>query len=226
VNVFERLETACANVVERTFALAFPSALEPVQIARKLVGAFEAGGPTSGRGGRRFVVRMSAADFARFDPDRAYLERQWSAMLARLAERSGRPQRAPDVRAELDASIASGTVAIAVEALPEPARLALRVRKGVPPNARVKLDRVTIVGRDPSCDLVLVDPRVSRRHLEIVAAGDALRFRDLGSSNGTALNGVPASAGDIGLGDVLLLGDSELYVEGDEEGDGGGGGAP
>ncbi len=216
MNVFERLETICANAVERTFAVAFPSALEPVQIARKLVGAFEAGGQASGRGGRRFIVRMSAADYARFEPDRAYLERQWSAMLARLAERSGRPQRAPEVRAELDPAVASGTVAIAVESLPEPARVALRVRKGVPPNARVRLDRTTLVGRDPACDLVLHDPRVSRRHLEIAPAGAALRFRDLGSSNGTTLNGVAASGGDIGLGDVLVLGDSELCVEADE----------
>jgi Inner membrane component of T3SS, cytoplasmic domain/Protein of unknown function (DUF3662) len=216
VNVFEQLETICANAVERTFALAFPSALEPVQIARKLVGAFEAGGSTSGRGGRRFIVRMSAADYARFEPDRAYLERQWGAMLARLAERSGRPQRAPDVRAEIGAAVASGTVSIAVEALPEPARLALRVRKGVPPNARVQLDRATLVGRDPACDLVLSDPRVSRRHLEIVPDGAVLRFRDLGSSNGTILNGVSATSGEIGLGDVLVLGDSELSVDADE----------
>lgn len=217
MNVFERLETVCANAVERTFAMAFPSALEPVQIARKLVAAFEAGGQAGGRGGRRFIVRMSATDFARLEPDLSYLERQWGAMLARLAERSGRPQRAPGVRAEIDPAIASGTVAIAVEVLPEPARLALRVRKGVPPNARVRLVGVTLVGRDPVCDLALADPRISRRHLEIVRDGALLRFRDLGSSNGTRLNGISVTAGDIGLGDVLALGDSELCVEADGE---------
>ena len=216
MNVFERLETVCANAVERTFAAAFPSALEPVQIARKLVAAFEAGGPASGRGGRRFVVRMSGADFARFEPDLAYLERQWTAMLAGLAERSGRPQRKPDVRAEASASIASGTVTIAVETLAEPARLGLSVKKGMPPNARLPLDRRAIVGRDPACDLVLVDPRVSRRHLEIVPENGIVRFRDVGSSNGTKLNGVRVERGELGLGDVLAIGDSELCVEGDE----------
>jgi hypothetical protein len=216
MNVFERLETICANAVERTFATAFPSALEPVQIARKLVAAFESGGTASGRGGRRFVVRMSTSDFARFERDRAYLERQWSAMLERLVERSGRPERAPEVCAESDPTVATGTVAIAVEALPEPARLALRLRKGMPPDARTTLERRTVVGRDAACDFVVLDPRVSRRHLEIEPEAGTLRFRDLGSSNGTSLNGKRVDAGELGLGDIVAIGDSELCVEADE----------
>jgi hypothetical protein len=213
VNVFERLETICANAVERTFATAFPSALEPVQIARKLVAAFESGAVTSGRGGRRFVVRMNPSDFAKFERDRAYLEPQWSAMLERLLERSGRPERAPEVRAESDRTIVRGTVAIAVEPLPEPTRLSMRLRKGMPPGAAIPLDRRIVVGRDAACDFVVMDARVSRRHLEIEPEGSALRFHDLDSSNGTSLNGTAVTAGELGLGDVLGIGDSELVVE-------------
>ncbi len=213
MNVFERLESICANAVERTFAAAFPSALEPVQIARKLVAAFESGGASSGRAGRRFIVRMNPSDFARFERDRGYLEPQWSAMLERLVERSGRPERAPEVRAESDRSIASGTVAIAVEPLAQPARLSIRVRKGMPPGARIALDRPIVVGRDAACDFVMLDGRVSRRHLEIEPDGTVLRFRDLESSNGTTLNGKPVEAGELGLGDVVGIGDSELVVE-------------
>jgi hypothetical protein len=217
VSVFARLESACAAIVERAFALAFPAALEPVVIARKLVAAFESGSSGSARTGRRFVVRMSDADFARFERERAYLERQWTVMLAGLAERSGRPQRPPQVIAEASSSVASGTVSIAVESLPEPARLALCVRKGVPPGAPLALDRTLVVGRDPTCDIVLVDPRVSRRHVEIVPAGGIVRYRDLGSSNGTRLNGTARAVGELALGDVLALGDSELtLVPGDE----------
>jgi len=215
VNVFERLETLCANAVERTFAAAFPSALEPVQIARKIVAAFEAGGP-SGRGGRCFLVRLSPSDFARLEPDRDYLERQWAAMLARLVERSGRPERAPVVRADVDPAVPNGTVAIAVEPLPAPEGMALHLRKGMPPGARIRLDRSMVVGRDASCDLVVADPRVSRRHLEIAPDAGRLRFRDLGSSNGTVLNGARAESGELGLGDVVGIGDSELCVEPDE----------
>lgn len=70
-----------------------------------------------------------------------------------------------------------------------------------------------VVGRDPDCDLMLDDPRVSRRHLRLVPDGtDRLRVLDLGSSNGTRINGkdvtgeVTASAGDrIELGSCTLI---------------------
>ncbi|MBD5635189.1 MAG: FHA domain-containing protein [Candidatus Eremiobacteraeota bacterium] len=135
-------------------------------------------------------------------------------MLARLAERSGHPQRSPLVSAEASAGVAAGTVSIVTESLPEPPLLALRVRRGLPQGAEVALASAKgVVGRDPSCDLVRGDPRCSRRHLEIARDGASLHFRDLGSSNGTRLNGVLARQGELGLGDVLLLGDSELAVE-------------
>ena len=209
--MFERLETVCATAVERAFAIAFPTPIEPVQIARKLVAAFESGAATSGRGGRRFHVRLSAADHARFASDLPYLQTQWATMLARLCERSGRPQRPPDVVAERDPAVTRGTVTIVSEGLDEPERLALRVRRGIPLGAQLALDRALTIGRDLSCDLVLVDPRVSRRHLAIDGAS---HFADLGSANGTLHNGAPVAEGTLGLGDLLLLGDSELVVVG------------
>jgi len=210
-----RIEAACATAVERAFALAFPSALQPVQIARKLVASFEAASGPVARAGRRFVVRLGAADHARLAADLPYLERQWAAMLAGLAERSGRPQRAPEVASALDLAVAAGTVAIAVEMLAEPRRLALRVRKGLSATLALREGRI-VVGRDPACDLVVADPRVSRRHLEVTGERGAYRFADLGSSNGTQLNGAPAAAGALAMGDVLGVGDSEVVVDADE----------
>jgi hypothetical protein len=217
-NAFVRLETACANAVERTFAFAFPSALEPVVIARKLVQACEAGSGPAVRNGRRFIVRLHPSDFARLADELPYLERQWSAMLARLCERSLRPQRPPSVTSLADAGVAAGTVAIATEMLGAPQRLVLRVRKGLPAG-EYSLDRDYSIGRDASCDIVLADQRVSRRHLGVACAGD-IRFEDLGSSNGTYLNGVRVTRGRIACGDVLTLGDCELVVDAEAAGGG------
>ena len=213
---FAQLETACATAVERAFAAAFPTALEPAHIARKLVAAFEAGPAPAGRAGRLFVVRMSAADYARLERDLPYLERQWATMLGRLAERSGRPQRAPEVRAEADRAVAAGTVAIGVEPLAEARHLALRIRRGLPPDGRVALGPLTAVGRDPASDLVLADPRASRKHVEIAREGATYRIRDLGSSNGTRLNGRRITDGELGLGDVVVIGETEIVVEPDD----------
>ena len=47
-----------------------------------------------------------------------------------------------------------------------------------------------LIGRDPRCDLVLDEPKTSRRHAELrLLEGDVLEIRDLGSSNGTFVNG-------------------------------------
>jgi pSer/pThr/pTyr-binding forkhead associated (FHA) protein len=51
-------------------------------------------------------------------------------------------------------------------------------------------ETVTTIGRDPSSDLFLDDITVSRRHAEIVRSRDGFKIRDLGSVNGTYINGI------------------------------------
>jgi S-DNA-T family DNA segregation ATPase FtsK/SpoIIIE len=81
----------------------------------------------------------------------------------------------------------------------------------------VERGRLTI-GRDPSCDLVLADPDVSRRHAELqVAAG--ISVRDLGSTNGTYLDGAALDDAAVPLrtGAVVRMGDSLLTLAGPTE---------
>jgi hypothetical protein len=49
-----------------------------------------------------------------------------------------------------------------------------------------------VIGRDPSCDVVVDDVRVSKRHAEVLPDGDAWVIEDLGSKNGTSVDGKPA----------------------------------
>ncbi len=61
-----------------------------------------------------------------------------------------------------------------------------------------------VLGRSAGADVPLAAPRASRRHAEIVARGEAHAVVDLGSTNGTLLNGAPfAGAGDLSDGDVI-----------------------
>ncbi len=54
--------------------------------------------------------------------------------------------------------------------------------------------REMVVGRDPDCDLVIEDDRVSRRHAILVADGSAWSITDLASKNGTLVDGVPVTS--------------------------------
>src|SRR6516165_3025014 len=48
----------------------------------------------------------------------------------------------------------------------------------------------TLVGKSPACDVRLSDPGVSRRHAALELAGRRLKIADLGSTNGTFVDGV------------------------------------
>ncbi|PRY50121.1 2Fe-2S iron-sulfur cluster protein [Geodermatophilus tzadiensis] len=82
---------------------------------------------------------------------------------------------------------------------------------------RVALTRALEVGRDGD-GLTLADERVSRRHLRLVPSPVALSLVDLGSRNGTLVNGLPVT-GRVTLeaGDVVRLGTTEIVVVGRPE---------
>ena len=63
-----------------------------------------------------------------------------------------------------------------------------------------------IVGRAPTCDLPVFDPTISRRHAELVADGEILNLKDLGSSNGTFLNGAKVEHATVAIDDLVAFG--------------------
>ncbi len=65
---------------------------------------------------------------------------------------------------------------------------------------------VTVIGRRSSCQLQVPRAEVSRRHCEIRQRGQELQLRDLGSRNGTYLNGKPVTEAIIKPGDRLNVG--------------------
>jgi len=65
----------------------------------------------------------------------------------------------------------------------------------------------TSVGRE-NADIIIADPALSSRHFEIEIRGSEYFLRDLGSSNGTQLNGDPIRASEISPGDTIQAGRS------------------
>ncbi|MFO0736455.1 MAG: sigma 54-interacting transcriptional regulator [Labilithrix sp.] len=68
----------------------------------------------------------------------------------------------------------------------------------------------TIVGRDPSCDLVIEDRKVSAVHLELVASERGVRVRDLGSRNGTFVGRTRVVDGYLTETATIIVGDTAL----------------
>jgi adenylate cyclase len=82
-------------------------------------------------------------------------------------------------------------------------------------------DGETLVGRAPSCDLVINAPTLSRRHARIRVTGNRVFLRDAGSTHGCRLHGAPLSGEqEILAGDVFYLGQLQVTLAKDlEEGE-------
>jgi pSer/pThr/pTyr-binding forkhead associated (FHA) protein len=70
-----------------------------------------------------------------------------------------------------------------------------------------------VVGRHPHCDVRLRPIRVSRRHCCLTAVDDVVLVRDLGSTNGTLINGRRVESGRLWPGDVLSIANLRYRLE-------------
>ena len=71
---------------------------------------------------------------------------------------------------------------------------------------------VTTIGRDPGADVACDDDAMSREHAAVEFAGGGLRVRDLGSRNGTQVNGHDVKVSDLESGDRIALGGHVLQI--------------
>jgi pSer/pThr/pTyr-binding forkhead associated (FHA) protein len=82
----------------------------------------------------------------------------------------------------------------------------------VGPDVRVD-DGVVMVGRHPECDVRLDSLRVSRRHCILTAEGGEVVVRDLGSTNGTWINGRRVVSGRHWPGDEVAIAHVRYYLK-------------
>ena len=75
--------------------------------------------------------------------------------------------------------------------------------------------RSLLLGRDVGCELVLTSRRISKRHCTVrPVAGGGIEVEDLGSTNGTCVNGAPIRRWALHDGDMIELGGVMLVYAG------------
>lgn len=92
----------------------------------------------------------------------------------------------------------------------------LRLLSGPQSGKKIEVgpDHRFVIGRDDACNLVLNDPEVSRRHAYLIEAAGGIEVGDLGSSNGTRLNGRRIEQPtQLKPGDTLEIGGTRMQVE-------------
>jgi pSer/pThr/pTyr-binding forkhead associated (FHA) protein len=74
------------------------------------------------------------------------------------------------------------------------------------------------IGRAPDNTIVIYDPSVSGRHAQLELNGEICRLKDLGSTNGTRVNGIPATETLLHFDDRIRFGAVEARFEADSGG--------
>ncbi|HXX60419.1 MAG TPA: DUF3662 and FHA domain-containing protein [Candidatus Sulfotelmatobacter sp.] len=189
----------------------------------------------------RYTVRLSSADMAAFAGYRDALEADLAAGVSKRARAVGYVLvERPVVVLREDGGLARGQVAVeaafeAVAATPHAdaspsvdGRTAVlpiveTAADAIPPVTLIihepghepralQLTAVVRLGRASDNDIVLDDAEVSRVHGRVAPRHGTWVFQDLGSSNGSFLNGHPVTEAALGIGDELRLGGTRLMV--------------
>lgn len=222
MGVLQRFERRLEGLVQGAFTKAFGGWVEPVEVAAALTREAE-DRKTIVAAGRvlvpnAFVVELGPADADRLREYDEPLRAELAAMVRESAQEHGWSFVGPvEVQFhetdELDTGafrIRSSVVAGAEPApAAEPEGPGPRLEFGTTTHP---LTGSTVIGRGAEADLRLTDTGVSRRHAEIRVDGETVQVRDLGSTNGTWVNGRRVQTATLLDGDTVTVGTTELVV--------------
>ena len=191
MSVLRNLEAKLGGIVEGAFGRAFKTSVQPVELAHKLAKEMEENQMVSVS--RVYVpnhyrVFLSPADreqFSSYEP--APSAGDFGHTMVYSPDREARP---------LEPSLDRRQALLVAEG-----------RRNV-----LSGERVTI-GRSRECDVVLSDPNVSRRHIELRRGERGWAAVDLGSTNGMKVNGRRLSHAELEPGDRITIGITDLTFE-------------
>jgi hypothetical protein len=215
--VIDRLEQALARVIDGGIAAVFRLSVQPADIGRHLEHALLGSRRTSmGHviGANQFVVRLHPDDFSAFASWDIALARELEHWLGEVAFRHGVTMLStPQVVIETDPGVGRHEVRVAADfSAPVDTRGSQQgpTARLIPLSGQgdviVLSEQETAVGRGSGNGLVISAADVSREHAKLRRDGNTLEVRDLGSRNGTWVNGVRVTVHLARSGDEIAFG--------------------
>ncbi|MDP9404009.1 MAG: FHA domain-containing protein [Actinomycetota bacterium] len=213
----QQFERRLERLVEGVFAKAFRSGLQPVELGRRLTREMDARRAVGVRGviaPNAFTFALAPADLERFQSFSDAMVRELADAAREHARTEGYVFVGPvEVTLEADESVTAGTFLVAGEVREAPGGGVVGSLV-LPDGARVAItDEAVTIGRLSDCDVPVTDESVSRRHAEVRRQGNDVVVVDLGSTNGTKVNGVGVRQRRLADGDEIIVGSTRLRFE-------------
>jgi hypothetical protein len=240
MDALARFEELAEQAVETSFVRLLKCQLQPVEIAKRLARAMESQqtiGVDKVWVPNQYAVYLNPADYEGFAPFRTSLERELAAYLSTVAQERGFSLVASLlVRLQADDQVPAKRLRIVAQTTETPAADEVSALEGFTPTMKVERLRpiartqatlaladgsrtfplgrpVLNLGRSLDNDVILDDPRVSRRHAQIIHKHGHFCLYDLESANGTLVNGQAVRDCLLQDGDVVSLGGVELVFK-------------
>jgi hypothetical protein len=214
----QSLERRLERMVEGVFRRSRGS-IRPIELGRRLVREMDDNRSVDVKGRRMvpndFTVLLSPRDHADFSDIEDALVTELGEAAREYAREEGYHFMGPvRVHLQVDESLRPGRFGILAQLRQAPGGLGAGSLV-LPSGERISLgERVTTVGRLPESTLTIEDGNVSRRHAEIRPTRSGYLLVDLGSTNGTMVNGVRLDAEQrLRDGDIISFGSTHVRFE-------------
>lgn len=232
MSLIGRFEQRLERGVEGFFAKLFRSGVHPVEIGKRLLRVMEDGKTVALR--RTYVpnvyrITVGPKDYERLGPLESKLIEELEIFIGEAArQREWALPDPPQVGFAVDDGLSAGEFRVAAEAvsLDEEQPRRRKAKTPTPPapaeaeegepvlvlisddeDVEIRpVDRRVRIGRQSDNDLVITDPGVSRHHAEVTNENGSCTLRDLGSTNGTIVNGNVITEHALRDGDRIALG--------------------
>ena len=239
VGILQRVEGFLERLFEAP-AGRLGASLQPVSLAKRIERAMDTNKSFGDVGvivPNQYVLHLNPTDFASFESYRAALEDDLAhGVLTRARRERYTLVARPRVRLNSDRSVRRGDIRVAARVVDDagdrrhreqspPVVLSTR-EDAAPDSARRAYLLVATQGQDPvqfdlggplitigrasDNDVIVDDPMVSRHHCQLKLQHGAYGFVDLGSRNGSMVNGQPVPEVALGPGDIIQVGSTTI----------------
>ena len=214
MGLLDSFEKGLERAVNGVFAKTFRSGIQPVEIASALRRELDTRSAVVSRdrilAPNSFTVALAPDDYARMRGLGSALDSELSTLATKHARAQGYTFAGPlEISLVSDPQLSSGTLHVEASATAAE-RVSWRPVVDIDGTRHPLTKARTIIGRGSDADITIPDPGTSRKHVEILWDGERAMVRDLGSTNGSSLDGSPFREAPLMPDSTVKIGRTEI----------------